>query len=155
MTENETQPTALVLFPAADRLRRLREQKAGIEAALADIKKQIKDVEGELAEAMADAECRNFTRDGQMFILTTTEYWSAEPSRRDALYAALHEKGYEYLFKVNATDLGTFVRNAVSATEDENGETHLPGWLAGMVKCHEKPGISMRAAPKKSNKTKK
>ena len=141
--------TTTDLFPIADRLRALREQRTDIKAALSGLEDEIKSVERELSDAMAAAECQNFTRDGNMFILTTTEYWSAVVSRKDDLYAALRKNGHGYLFKVNATELCGFIRNAVSATEDENGETHVPGWLAGLVKCHEKPGISMRAAQKK------
>jgi hypothetical protein len=152
MSETETQPTTIDIFPAADKLRRLREQKDSLDSVLDAVKKQIKDAERELAGAMADAECRNFTRDGQMFVLTTTSCWSAADGCKEALYATLREKGHSHLFKINAADLRTFIRSEVNATEDENGETHVPGWLAGLVKCHEIIGVSMRAAPKKSKK---
>ncbi len=150
MTETETQPTTTDLFPLADRLRALREQKKTIEATLKDINKEISAIEQELSDVMAAAECPSFTRDGKMFILTTTTRWSAETDRKEALYSALRENGYDHLFTVNANTLGSFIRDQVVETEDENGETHIPGWLAGLIKSYDDIGVTMRTSAKKS-----
>jgi hypothetical protein len=138
------------IFTAADRLRSLNEQKDILDDELAVLKKQIRTVEAELAGAMAGAECGNFTRDGKMYVLTTTAHWSAATGCQEALHAALRENGHGHLFKLHANDLRSFIRTEIAATEDENGETHIPGWLAGLVRCHETIGVSMRKASKKS-----
>jgi hypothetical protein len=147
-----SQHTTIDLFPLADRLRKLKERRKRIEEALSGLKAKIKDTEDKLADAMLMAECGNFTRDGQMFSLTTTSFWSASEGGTEALYSALRENGHDYLFTVNAKRLGSFLREAVNATEDENGETHIPDWLAGLIKSYDKPGITMRSVPKKLKK---
>ncbi len=144
--------TTLDLFPLADRLRRLREHRKDVEATLATAKKDVRIAEDELSAAMALAECSNFTRDGKMFILTETPLWSAVAAQKDALYAALREKGHDYLFSVPDAKLRTFINGEVNSTEDENGETHLPDWLAGMVSRHDKISVRINKAPHKSKK---
>lgn len=138
------------LFTLADKLRQLRSEKDDFTAMLKDINAEIDAVEYALQEAMAKAECPNFTRGDKQFILTATTRWSAETDRKDALYAALRENGYGHLFTVNTQTLGSFVREQVKDTEDENGETCIPDWLLGLVKSYDDIGITMKAATKKS-----
>ena len=47
--------------------------------------------------------------------------------------------------------LGSFVREQVEDTADENSETHVPGWLDGLVTSYDDIGITMRRSSKKSN----
>jgi hypothetical protein len=150
MTATESPPAALDIFPVADRLRLLRERKDDLKATLADVNAEIDMVEQELSDAMAAAECPSFTRDGKMFILTTTTRWSAVTESKDALYAALRKNGYDHLFSVNTQTLGSFLRDQIAETEDENGETHIPGWLAGLIKSYDDIGVTMRGSNKKS-----
>jgi hypothetical protein len=150
MTEPNTQPTTANLFPLADRLRELRDRKEVCKAALDAVNEEITAVERELSDTMAAAECQNFTRGSKMFILTTTTRWSAETDRKEALYAALRENGYDHLFTVNTKTLGSFLREQVMETADEHGEAHIPGWLAGLVKSYDDIGITMRESAKKS-----
>jgi len=138
------------LFNLADKLRELREEKDAQTAILKDINSEIDAAEYKLSEAMANAECPNFTRNGHQFILTATTRWSAETERKAELYAALKENGYDHLFTVNAQTLGSFVREQVEETADENGETHIPDWLAGLVKSYDDVGVTMKSATKKS-----
>jgi hypothetical protein len=137
------------LFPLADRLRELREEKDGCAAKLKDVNSEIGEVEQELSEAMATAECASFSRGGKTFVLTTTTRWSAEADRKEALYAALRENGYGHLFTVNSQTLGSFVREMVKETEGASGETHVPGWLSGLVKSYDDIGVTMRTTAKK------
>ena len=138
------------LFTLADKLRELRAEKDAYTAMLKDINGDIETVELELSDAMAAAECSNFTRGDKQFILTTATRWSAEPDRKEELYDALKENGYEHLFTVNAQTLGSFVKEQVNETADENGETHVPEWLSGLVKSYDDVGITMKSATKKS-----
>ncbi len=150
MTTTETKPTTANLFPLADRLRALRDQKKTIETTLKDINKEISATEQELSDVMAAAECQSFTRDGKMFILTNTSYWSAEEGCLEALYTALRENGYGHLFTVHSQTLGSFLREAVNATADEDGEPHIPDWLTGLIKNYDKTGVTMRTSAKKT-----
>jgi len=138
------------LFALADRLRELREEKDAQTAILKDINADIDAVEYKLTEAMAKAECPNFTRNGKQYIMTPTTRWSPEPDRKEELYAALKENGYDHLFTVNAQTLGSFVKEQVNETADENGETHIPDWLLGLVKSYEDVGITMKTTAKKT-----
>jgi len=137
------------LFTLADKLRELRAEKDDCAAMLKDINGDIETVERELSDAMASADCPNFTRGDKQFILTTTTRWSAEPDRKEELYAALKENGYEHLFTVNTQTLGSFVKEQVNETADDNGETHIPDWLSGLVKSYDDTGITMKSAAKK------
>jgi len=138
------------LLTLADKLRKLRDEKDGLTAALKDINAEIESVTNELSDAMLDAECSNFTRGDKQFILTTTTRWSLETDRKEELYAALKENGYEHLFTVNTQTLGAFVREQVNETAGESGETRVPDWLCGLVKSYDDVGITMKSATKKS-----
>ena len=139
------------LFLLADKLRVLREEKDAQTAILKDINSDIDNIEYKLTEAMAKAECPNFTRNGKQFIMTSTTRWSPETERKDELYTALKESGYDHLFTVNAQTMSSFIREQINETADDNGETHIPGWLEGLVKGFDHIGITMKASAKKSN----
>ena len=138
------------LFLLADKLRELREEKDAFTAQLKDINSDIETVVYKLTEAMATAECPNFTRNGKQFIMTSTTRWSPETERKEELYAALKENGYDHLFTVNAQTMSSFIKEQVKETADDNGNTHIPDWLEGMVKNYDDIGITMKAATKKS-----
>jgi len=137
------------LLTLADKLRKLREEKDSLTATLKDINAEIYDVIHELSDAMLDAECSNFTRGDKQFILTTTTRWSPETNRKEELYAALKKNGYDHLFTVNAQTLGSFVKEQIGETADDNGETYIPDWLSGLVKSYDDIGITMKSTTKK------
>jgi len=138
------------LFFYADRLRALREEKDVTKSVLSDIEKEINAAEWNLSEAMAEAECSNFTRGDKQFILVTNSRWSAADDRKEDLYTALKEQGFEELFTVNSQTLASFIKEQVAETADDNGETHVPDWLVGLVKNFDRVGITMKSANKKS-----
>jgi len=138
------------LFILADKLRKLREDKDGLAARVKDLNSEIETIEQKLSDAMAAAECSNFTRGDKQFIITTTTRWSSETERKDELYAALRKNGYDHLFSVNTQTLGAFVREQVNETADENGDTHVPDWLSGLVKSYDDVGVTMKSTTKKS-----
>ena len=138
------------LFQLADKLRQLRQEKDDHTAILKGINSDIDSVEFQLTEAMAQAECSNFTRNGKQFIMTSTTRWSPETDRKDELYAILKENGFDHLFTINHQTLGSFIKEQVNETADDNGDTYIPDWLAGLVKSYDDIGITMKAATKKS-----
>jgi hypothetical protein len=139
------------LFILADKLRNLRAEKDDQTAILKDISSEISSTESELISAMTDDDCPNFTRGEKQFVMTTKTYWSPEKDRKEALYSALKENGFEHLFSVNSQTLTSFVKEQVEEnSNEENGETSLPDWLSGLVTSYENVGITMRPATKKS-----
>ena len=134
------------LFELADELRRLREIKSDIKIALEDTNSKIDAVEKKMVDSMSDSECPSFTRGDKKFIMTTTPNWSAESDCKEELYDVLKNRGLQHLFTINSRTLSSFIRDTVDDTEDENGETHIPDWLDGLVKCYDKVGITMRKA---------
>ena len=149
--DNEQAATDNPLLALADRFKALREERDALKGQLSDTNKALEEAERQLTDMMAEAECPNFTRGGRQFIMTTTTRWSAEAERKQELYDALRAGGYDHLFTVNHQTLGSFVREQVEETADDNGETHVPGWLDGLVKSYDDVGITMRKASKKSN----
>jgi len=139
------------MLALADNFKTLREERDDLKDRLAAANEALKEAEHQLTDMMAEAECPNFTRGGKQFIMTTTTRWSAEAERKQELYDALRAGGYDHLFSVNHQTLGSFVREQVEETADDNGETHVPEWLAGLVKSFDDVGITMRRASKKSN----
>jgi len=138
------------LFTLADKLRSLRDEKADLSAKLKDVNAGIEIAERELSDAMTEAECPNFTRGDRQFIMTTTVRWSAEKDRKEELYEALKEQGYEHLFTVNSQTLGSFVKEQIAETADDSGETRIPGWLEGLVSSYDDIGITLKSVTKKS-----
>jgi hypothetical protein len=138
------------LFLLADKLRAQREEKEEHSAIVKELNREIDETEEELITAMVDAECPNFTRGDKQFYITTKTYWSPEKDRKEELYSSLKENGYDHLFTVNSQTLTGFIREKVEETADENGETHVPDWLSGLVNSYEQSGITMKTATKKS-----
>ena len=131
------------LFALADELRALKEAKKYAEQELKEITEEMDRVDAILAQRMADTETQNFTRNGTMFCLTSTTRASAAAGRKDELFAALREAGYDDLIyeTVNANSLSAFVKEQTT----ENGDA-LPQWLAGLVTVFEKTTVGVRKA---------
>ena len=140
------------ILALADYFKALREERDTLKGQLTEVNAALEKAEHQLTDMMAEAECPNFTRGGRQFIMTTTTRWSAEAERKQELYDALWANGYDHLFTVNHQTLGSFVREQVEETADDNGETHVPGWLDGLVKSYDDIGITMKKAPKKAGK---
>ena len=131
------------LFALADELRALKEAKKYAEQELKEITEEMDRVDAILAQRMADTETQNLTRNGTMFCLTSTTRASAAAGRKDELFAALREAGYDDLIyeTVNANSLSAFVKEQTT----ENGDT-LPQWLDGLVIVFEKTTVGVRKA---------
>jgi len=97
MDDQATKTTVTMddLFTLADRFKTLREERDALKNQLTDANKALDDAEHKLTDAMAEAECPNFSRSGKLFIMTTTPRWSAEKERRQELYDTLRRGGYE------------------------------------------------------------
>ena len=131
------------LFALADELREKKETKKRLEDELKAVGMEIDRVDAILAQRMADTETQNLTRNGTMFCLTSTTRASASAGRKDELFAALREAGYDDLIyeTVNANSLSAFVKEQTT----ENGDI-LPEWLDGLVTVFEKTTVGVRKA---------
>ena len=131
------------LFALADELRELKETKKRLEDELKAVGLEIDRVDASLAQRMADTETQNFTRNGTMFCLTSTTRASATAGRKEELFEALREAGYDDLIyeTVNANSLSAFVKEQTTENRDA-----LPEWLTGLVTVFEKTTVGVRKA---------
>lgn len=129
------------IFELADKLKDLRKRKSETDSQIKSINAEIEDVENKMISVMTDEELQSFKRAGSMFSLTVSEYPSAVPERRDALYEVLKQKGYEHLFTINSRTLSSNVKEMI-----EENEGDLPDWFQGFIKIYEKSSITVRKA---------
>lgn len=125
----------------ADELKAAKDEKKELEAKTKEVNARIEELDRELSDAMADAECDKFTRNGSTFYLNSRLYASPAAGGRDALIHALKDNGYGSIVTetVNANTLASFCKEQMTANEDE-----LPEWLSGVVNTFEKVTVGIR-----------
>lgn len=133
------------MYELAERLKQLREKKKAAEQQLKDVHAEIAKTEYQLSMQMAETETQNFTRAGTMFTLTTKIRASAVAGRKEELYVALKENGYNDLVyeTVNANSLSAFAKEQISENQDT-----IPDWLNGLVHVYEQTAVSVRKSTK-------
>ena len=133
------------MYELAEHLKQLREEKKNAEQRLKEMNAEIEQAEYQLSMQMAETETQNFTRAGTTFALTTKTRASAMAGRKEELYAALKENGYDDLVyeTVNANSLSAFVKEQIA----ENQNT-VPEWLSGLVHVYEQTAVSVRKSTK-------
>ena len=129
------------IFKMADELKAAKDEKKELEAKTKKVNARIEELDRELSDAMADAECDKFTRNGSTFYLNSRLYASPAAGGRDALIHALKDNGYGSIVTetVNANTLASFCKEQMTANEDE-----LPEWLSGVVNTFEKVTVGIR-----------
>lgn len=129
------------IFKMADELKAAKDEKKELEAKTKEVNARIEELDRELSDAMADAECDKFTRNGNTFYLNSRLYASPAAGGRDALIHALKDNGYGSIVTetVNANTLASFCKEQMTANEDE-----LPEWLSGVVNTFEKVTVGIR-----------
>ena len=129
------------IFKMADELKAAKDEKKELEAKTKEVNARIEELDRELSDAMADAECDKFTRNGSTFYLNSRLYASPATGGRDALIHALKDNGYGSIVTetVNANTLASFCKEQMTANEDE-----LPEWLSGVVNTFEKVTVGIR-----------
>lgn len=139
MEENMMEQTEI--FKMADELKAAKDEKKELEAKTKEVNARIEELDRELSDAMADAECDKFTRNGSTFYLNSRLYASPAAGGRDALIHALKDNGYGSIVTetVNANTLASFCKEQMTANEDE-----LPEWLSGVVNAFEKVTVGIR-----------
>jgi len=134
------------MFSLSEELMNLRNLKDDLEQQLTEVATKINSVEFRLCETMTENNTQNFTRNGQMFYLTTRTRASVAADMKDDLYVALKAQGYGDLIKeqVNANSLNSFVNEQISQNDEM-----LPQWLNGLVSIFEKATVAVRKVPNK------
>lgn len=129
------------IFKMADELKAAKDEKKELEAKTKEVNSRIEELDRELSDAMAGAECDKFTRNGSTFYLNSRLYASPAAGGRDALIHALKDNGYGSIVTetVNANTLASFCKEQMTANEDE-----LPEWLSGVVNTFEKVTVGIR-----------
>lgn len=129
------------IFSLADQLKELKDRKKELDAEVKGISAEIERLDLELSDAMAEAECERFSRNGSTFYLNTRLFASPVAGRKDEMILALKNNGYGDIVTetVNANTLSSFVKEQMSLNSDE-----VPTWLTDVVSTYEKVSVGIR-----------
>ena len=129
------------IFELADQLKAAKEQKKELDAQVKGLGAEIDRLDLALSDAMAEAECERFSRNGSTFYLNTRLYASPVAGKKEELFAALKENGYGSIVTetVNANTLSSFVKEQMAENDEE-----VPAWLAEKISTFEKVSVGIR-----------
>lgn len=129
------------IFELADQLKAYKEQKKELDAQSKALTAEIERLDLALSDAMADAECERFSRNGSTFYLNTKLYASPVSGKKDELMAALKANGFASIVTetVNANTLASFVKEQIALNDEE-----VPAWLSEVVSTFEKTSVGIR-----------
>ena len=129
------------IFSLADQLKELKERKKDLDTEVKALNAEIEKLDMELSDAMAEAECERFSRNGSTFYLNTRLFASPVAGRKDEMITALKDNGYGDIVTetVNANTLASFVKEQMSLNSDE-----VPTWLTDVVSTYEKVSVGIR-----------
>lgn len=129
------------IFDLADQLKAAKDKKKELDAESKELGAKIEELDLALSDAMADAECEHFSRNGSTFYLNTRLYASPIAGQKEAMFQALKENGYGGLVTetVNANTLASFVKEQMAENNDE-----VPGWISEVVNTFEKVSVGIR-----------
>ena len=131
------------LFDLADQLKAKKELKKELEEQVKAVSAEIDVLDKELSDAMALAECPNFTHSGSTFYLNTRLFASPKGGMKEDMIAALKAHGYGDLVNetVNANTLASFCKEQIA----QSGESEqLPMWLSDVVNTFDKVTVGIR-----------
>ena len=129
------------IFSLSDQLKELKDRKKELDAEIKNINAEIDRIDLELSDAMAEAECDKFSRNGNTFYLNTRLFASPASGHKDDMIFALKENGYGDIVTetVNANTLSSFVKEQKTLNADE-----VPAWLSEYINIHEKVSVGIR-----------
>lgn len=129
------------IFELADTLKALKEQKKELDTQTKAIAAEIERIDLELSDAMAEAECERFSRNGSTFYLNSRLYASPVAGKKGEMIMALKANGYGDIVTetVNANTLASFVKEQTTLNDDVT-----PAWLTEVVNTFEKVSVGIR-----------
>lgn len=129
------------IFELADQLKAAKDKKKELDAEVKELGAKIDELDLALSDAMAEAECERFSRNGNTFYLNTRLFASPIAGQKEAMFAALKDNGYGEIVTetVNANTLASFVKEQMAENNDE-----IPEWIAQVVNTFEKVSVGIR-----------
>ncbi len=129
------------IFELADQLKAAKDEKKELEAQVKEVSAAIEQLDLALSDAMAEAECERFSRNGSTFYLNTRLFASPVAGHKEELFQALKKNGYGEIVTetVNANTLASFVKEQMHLNNDE-----IPAWIAEVVTTFEKVSVGIR-----------
>lgn len=129
------------IFELADQLKVAKELKKEIDAQSKEVAEEIEKLDLALSDAMAEAECDRFSRNGSTFYLSSRLFASPISGCKDEMILALKTHGYADIVTetVNANTLASFIKEQTLLNNDT-----VPDWLLGVVNTYEKTSVGIR-----------
>ena len=129
------------IFDLADQLKAAKDKKKDLDAQVKEVTAAIEQLDLALSDAMAEAECERFSRNGSTFYLNTRLFASPVAGHKEDLFQALKDNGFGEIVTeaVNANTLASFVKEQMSLNNDE-----IPEWISEVVSTFEKVSVGIR-----------
>ena len=129
------------IFKLSDQLKLSKERKKDLETQVKELNAEITRLDLALSDAMSDAECERFSRNGSTFYLSSRLFASPVSGKKEVLIKALKENGYGEIVAetVNANTLASFIKEQMAENDDE-----IPEWLKDVVSTFEKITVGIR-----------
>lgn len=129
------------IFSLADQLKAAKELKKEVDAQSKEIGVEIEKLDLALSDAMAQAECDRFSRNGSTFYLSSRLFASPVAGCRDEMISVLKAHGYADIVTetVNANTLASFIKEQDALNNDA-----IPDWLTDVVNTYEKTSVGIR-----------
>ena len=129
------------IFDLADQLKAAKEKKKELDAQVKELGAEIERLDLALSDAMTEAECERFSRNGTTFYLNTRLFASPIAGQKEDMFRALKSNGYAELVTetVNANTLASFVKEQKEINNDE-----IPDWISSVINVFEKVSVGVR-----------
>ena len=129
------------IFDLADQLKAAKDKKKELDAQVKELGAEIERLDLALSDAMTEAECERFSRNGTTFYLNTRLFASPIAGQKEDMFRALKSNGYAELVTetVNANTLASFVKEQKELNNDE-----IPDWISSVVSVFEKVSVGVR-----------
>ena len=129
------------IFELADQLKAAKDKKKELDAEIKELGAKSDELDLALSDAMAEAECERFSRNGNTFYLNTRLFVSPVAGQKEAMFQALKDNEYGEIVTetVNANTLASFVKEQMAENGDE-----VPAWFAEVVNTFEKVSVGIR-----------
>lgn len=129
------------IFDLADQLKAAKDKKKELDAQVKEIGAEIERLDLALSDAMTEAECERFSRNGSTFYLSSRLYASPIDGQKEAMFVALKSNGFGEIVTetVNANTLASFVKEQRELNNDE-----IPEWISAVVSSFEKVSVGIR-----------
>lgn len=143
--ENSSAVIGKEIFALADRLKEKKQVKKDLENQVKEVNAEIEELDRQLSDAMAEAECPNFAHSGSTFYLNTRLFASPKAGMAENMITALKEHGYGDIVRetVNSQTLASFCKEQIALSGERE---ELPDWLAEVVSTFDKVTVGIRKA---------